>query len=272
MEHPKDILILTPVKDAVKHLDRYLELLSNLTYPKENISIGILEGDSSDDTHDYLSNLLPALNRTFKKVSLWKRDYSFEIPENLARYDSSIQLKRRSVLAKSRNYLLSKALQDQDWVLWLDVDLIEYPANIIEQLLSYNKEIIHPNAVRVYGGKSFDRNAWSNAGKLHLHDLKPTGKLVKLDSVGGTMLLVKSDLHREGLIFPPYLYGRKSPKIRSNNHLVGEVALIDKIRSLLNIQNQHQGEIETEGFGIMAGDMGYECWGLPHLEILHSME
>lgn len=30
------------------------------------------------------------------------------------------------------------------------------------------------------------------------------------------------------------------------------------------------GEIESEGLGIMAKDMGYECLGLPDLEIVHS--
>jgi len=30
-----------------------------------------------------------------------------------------------------------------------------------------------------------------------------------------------------------------------------------------------RGEIETEGLGIMAHDMGYECWGLPNLEVIH---
>ena len=29
------------------------------------------------------------------------------------------------------------------------------------------------------------------------------------------------------------------------------------------------GEIETEGLGMMAHDMGYECWGMPNLEIRH---
>jgi hypothetical protein len=27
------------------------------------------------------------------------------------------------------------------------------------------------------------------------------------------------------------------------------------------------GEIETEGLGVLASDMGYECWGMPNLEI-----
>ncbi len=31
---------------------------------------------------------------------------------------------RRSILARSRNYLLGYALRNQEWVLWLDVDIV----------------------------------------------------------------------------------------------------------------------------------------------------
>ena len=34
------------------------------------------------------------------------------------------ELYRRSILARSRNYLLSYALRDQEWVLWMDVDIV----------------------------------------------------------------------------------------------------------------------------------------------------
>jgi peptide chain release factor subunit 1 len=33
-----------------------------------------------------------------------------------------------------------------------------------------------------------------------------------------------------------------------------------------------KGEVETEGLGIMAQDMGYQCWGLPDLEVIHAPE
>jgi hypothetical protein len=35
------------------------------------------------------------------------------------------------------------------------------------------------------------------------------------------------------------------------------------------LRGSQVGEIETEGFAIMAKDMGVECWGLPDLEIFH---
>jgi peptide chain release factor subunit 1 len=32
------------------------------------------------------------------------------------------------------------------------------------------------------------------------------------------------------------------------------------------------GEMESEGLGMMARDMGCQCWGVPDLEVLHAME
>lgn len=272
MNPSEKILILTPVKDAKRHLPVYLKLLEQLSYPKDLISLGFLESDSRDDTFEYIQKLLPDLNKTFSKANIWKRDYQFQIPQGMFRWTSSIQYERRAILAKSRNYLLSKALQDEDWVLWLDVDLIEYPEDIIEQLLAVKKGIVHPHTVKEYGGKSYDQNAWQDKGKYVMHDLKEQGQLVKIHGVGGTMLLIKADIHREGLVFPPFLFGHRSPLIRDNNFLFEEKDLLEKFGLEGIVNRQFQGEIETEGLGMMAYEMGYECWGLPHLEILHANE
>jgi hypothetical protein len=31
-----------------------------------------------------------------------------------------------------------------------------------------------------------------------------------------------------------------------------------------------RGEIETEGLGLMAFDMGHLCWGMPDEEVIHA--
>ena len=74
-----------------------------------------------------------------------------------------------------------------------------------------------------------------------------------LDAVGGTMLLVRADCHRDGLMFPPFFYGRRNPKIRRKGFF----------------KSSEEGEIETEGLGMLASDMNLQCWGMPHLEIRH---
>ncbi|MDT9598263.1 glycosyltransferase family protein [Sphingosinicella rhizophila] len=246
------VLILTPIKDAIRHLDTYFGLLDRLTYPRDRLSLGLLESDSDDGTFEALLQRRGQLNRPFRRFTLHKRDFGFRMPANQPRWANHLQVQRRSTLAKSRNHLLFRALEDEEWVLWLDVDVIDYPPDIIERLLATGKRIVHPNCVRDYGGSSFDLNAWRKRGKLHLHDLRKEGDLVPLDSVGGTMLLVRADLHRDGLIFPPFPYGLRNKKIRRFNHW--------------------SGEIETEGFGIMASDMGAQCWGMPNLEIRHHRD
>jgi hypothetical protein len=158
---------------------------------------------------------------------------------------------------------LFRALDDEDWVLWMDVDIVECPADIIEQLIRAGKDIVQPNCVKDYGGKSNDLNAWRDKGNLILSDLKKDGELVRLHAVGGTMLLVKADVHRSGLVFPPFLYGNANPLIRDTHTFSTK----RRIRNILD--KRITGEIETEGLGIMAHDMGYECWGMPNLEIRH---
>ena len=272
MENNPKILILTPVKDAAEVLDSYFANLLRLQFPPQHLSLGFLESDSRDETYSLLQQKLPELRRTYRNVGLWKKDFGFQIPQDTPRWSGNLQYQRRAILARSRNHLLFRALDDEDWVLWLDADVCEYPADIIQRLLATGKEIVHPNCVLEYGGKSYDRNAWRDKKKYHLDDLRREGDLVKLHAVGGTMLLIKADLHRDGLIFPPFLYGKKNRLIRRFNFffanrkeaLAGLATIPAKI-----FRNRYQGEMETEGLGIMANDMGHECWGMPNLEIRH---
>lgn len=246
-----NILILTPIKNGIQHLPDYFRLIDRLDWPREHLSIGLLESDSADGTWEALQKMRPALGARFSNITLVKRDYGFRIPPTVPRWTGAFQLARRTILARSRNQLLFRALRDEDWVLWLDVDVTDYPADIIQKLLAPGVDIVHPHCVKRYGGDTFDLNAWASHGHHLMQDMRGQ-RLVRLDAVGGTMLLVKADIHREGLVFPTYRYGISNTRIRPK-HPVWDV-----------------GEIETEGLGIMAADMGYQCWGLPDLEILHA--
>jgi glycosyltransferase involved in cell wall biosynthesis len=247
------VLVLTPVKNARAYLDAYFALLDRLTFPHERISLGLLESDSTDGTFAEIEQRLPELNLRFRRAQAWKRDFGFHLPADLPRWAPSLQIPRRTILAKSRNHLLMRALDDEDWVLWIDVDVTDYPADIVERLLAYGKDILHPHCVTEPDGPTFDLNAWREDGKVHMDKLRGGPDLARLDSVGGTMLMIRADLHRDGLIFPPFFYGRGSEAIRRRHPLLGKAA----------------GELETEGLAIMARDMGVQCWGLPNLEILH---
>ena len=73
-------LILTPVKDAADCLDRYWQLIRQLTYPHHLLSLGFLESDSIDNTFPASKTSLPALAREFRSVGLWKKDFAYRIP------------------------------------------------------------------------------------------------------------------------------------------------------------------------------------------------
>jgi hypothetical protein len=253
-EHPS-VLILTPVKDAADCLDGYFRRLLRLTYPHHRISVGLLESDSADATFSDLKRHARAFRKEFRRIGLWKKDFGYQIPPGVPRWAPEIQVERRRVLAMSRNHLLLRALDDEAWVLWMDVDIVEYPPDLVERLLSTGKEIVQPHCVLDYGGPTFDLNAWRDHGRLHLDDLRGEGELVELDAVGGTVLLVWADLHRAGLVYPPFLYGLANPRARTGTRQYFEGAIA--------------GEIETEGLGLMAHDMSHRCWGMPRLEVLH---
>jgi hypothetical protein len=131
------------------------------------------------------------------------------------------QPQRRAILARARNHLLFRALDDEDWVLWLDVDVVDYPTDILEHLIGLDLDIVHPHCVNDYGGKSFDLNAWRDNGRLHMDDMRGCGR-VRLDSVGGTMLLVRAERHRDGLVFPSFFYGGRSRWVRVPNPWQGD--------------------------------------------------
>ena len=250
------ILVLTPVKNAAAHIPQYLENLAASQYPREKISLALLESDSEDDTYRMLEEKLPPLREKYARVEFYKQDFGYRTKR--ARWEASEQLTRRSILAKSRNRLLFQALRDEEWVLWIDVDLLSWPADAFLRLLDAGKDIVVPNCVKE-NGDAFDLNTFKlseNAagldwrryvmdgilqppvgyGRRYLDSFEDEAQ-VELDGVGGTMLLVRADLHREGLIFPtcPYRY-----------------------------------YIETEGLSRLAKDMGYRCWGIPALNVVHK--
>jgi peptide chain release factor subunit 1 len=253
------VLILTPVKNASSYLTDYFRLLARLDYPTDRLAIGMLEGDSSDNTFADCERWLRESSGRFRRADLFKHEFGFRIAPGTSRHEASIQLQRRSVLAKARNHLLFSALEpDDQWVLWLDVDLADYAPDTLRRLLAAGKDIVHPDCVvhpatvaDAGGLGSFDLNAWSDNGQRHLHDFRGGTELVPLDAVGGTMLLVRADRHRDGLVFPCYPYGVQSLRVRPRG------------------MNDWYGEIETEGFGIMATDMGTQCWGVPNLRVVH---
>ncbi|KAJ5235692.1 CAZyme family GT62 [Penicillium citrinum] len=194
------------------------------------------------------------------------------------RHKLSSQKDRRESMSRARNSLVFTTLgPSTSWVLWLDADIVETPTTLIQDLTSYDQPVIVPNCFQRYYDKNsrkwdirpYDFNSWIDSEQAqvlakdmgpdeillegyqelptyrtlmaYLADLKNLDprRLLELDGVGGTALMVKADVHRDGAMFPAFPFF----------HLV-----------------------ETEGFAKMARRLGYGVFGLPDYLIYHYNE
>ncbi|KAH8815264.1 glycosyltransferase family 62 protein [Xylogone sp. PMI_703] len=193
------------------------------------------------------------------------------------RHKMQNQKVRRAGMARARNSLLYTTLgPSTSWVLWLDSDIIETPPDMIQDLAKHNKPILVPNCFQRYkdpqtnqmAERAYDFNSWQDtesslqyAETMGPDDILLEGyaemptyrtlmaymtsedgdrhETVPLDGVGGTALLVKAEVHRDGAMFPPFPF----------YHL-----------------------IETEGFAKMAKRLGWQPYGLPNYKVYHYNE
>ncbi|KAL9577710.1 MAG: hypothetical protein Q9212_006190 [Teloschistes hypoglaucus] len=194
------------------------------------------------------------------------------------RHKKENQKARRSAMSRARNSLLFTTIgPSTSWVLWLDADIVESPPSLIQDLTSHDKPVIVPNCFQRFKNdkgqwdiRPYDYNSWQDsqqaaelAAKMAPDDILMEGyadiatyrtlmartadlsetrnqkEIVQLDGVGGTALLVKAEVHRDGAMFPPFAF----------YHLM-----------------------ETEGFAKMARRLGWSCWGLPNYFVYHYNE
>jgi mannan polymerase complexes MNN9 subunit len=194
------------------------------------------------------------------------------------RHKMSNQAGRRAVMSRARNSLLFTTIGPSTaWILWLDSDIVETPPSLIQDLASYDKPVIVPNCFQRYvddNGKKairpYDYNSWQDSqialdlakkmgpdeillegysematyrtlmsGLADKTESRDRNMIIPLDGVGGTALLVKAEVHRDGAMFPPFAF----------YHLM-----------------------ETEGFAKMARRLGWSCWGLPNYFVSDDRE
>ena len=258
----ESVLILTPIHDVEKHLKTFQNLLQSLTYPHRLITVAFGEDSSHDHTLSRAHDVAAELKKSFAGVNVFHFRLTGQINGSWSTIHSKEnQLVRRHHLAQARNSLLRAARKTEDWVLWIDSDVSSFPPDVVQQLLSAEKEIVAPLCIYMDSNKKrvYDKNTWreTNASlayqkslprdflvvegydktkRLWLSDLRAEGRVVPIDGVGGCMLLVKASCHENGLIFPEQIF---------------------------------EHHIETEGLAKMAKQMGYGVYGMPFVEVVH---
>lgn len=146
------VLILTPLRNAAPYIEQHFDLLSQLTYPHNLIDLAFLVGDCTDETLAVLATELERVqSRTdkipFNSATIVEKDFGVSLSQNVEeRHGFAAQAKRRTGMAKARNYLLSAAMKpEHSWVYWRDVDIKDSPSRIIEDFIAHDRDVLVPS-------------------------------------------------------------------------------------------------------------------------------
>lgn len=153
--------ILCPMRNAIEHIWHFFHLVDSLTYPRHLLHLAILVSDTTDGTYTRALELADERqygrkyrgSRRYGRISVYQKDFAADQQQaddddgsyayagaNIGseRHTYEAQVGRRKLLGKSRTWLLTSSLAPEiDWVLWADVDLVDYEPTLIERLMEY---------------------------------------------------------------------------------------------------------------------------------------
>ncbi|KAK1934650.1 Mannan polymerase complex subunit MNN9 [Phytophthora citrophthora] len=252
-----------------RSVNDYFQMLSSMELPKEKQSVGLLT--SSMDEFLKVKEIFKREIQNYARLSvIYRDDFSQGGLTRDNRHDDNLQLQRRRMLARYRNYALISFLETwHQHVIWLDADIVHVPPHLPLKMIQSGLDIVTPICMIITNqetneGYDYDLNAWVGRRKVrqptseefvpgplsvkYMHDLQGEGEeAVPLDSVGGTMIYIRADVHRQGVIFP-------------HNYIIGS-----------EWGREGYDGIETEGLCYSAHFLGYKCWGMPNEAIHHAM-
>ena len=254
---------------ALRTLESFIDLVARTQYPFDRMSLGLLTSSESD--YSKSKNIVGTAGFQRSHV-IYHPGYGTTAGRS-QRHAEATQTDRRRSIARLRNYLMLRTLQNEDHVIWLDADVYWLPPGIVQKLIqqSLTTPPIYSRQAGIMTARcaqaqnsNYDRNAWAGPrlepiepGQKQSTDAfvpQPTREtkhmdqlvigttdddLVPLDSVGGTILYMNSESIRQGLNFPTYC-------------VVG---------TSWNSTEGWDG-IETEGICYIAKTLGYGCYGL----------
>lgn len=113
-------------------IDRYFEQLDNQTYPKKNLRLYLVEGDSTDRTYEHL---LEDANWAVKRDL---RTQVYRIHTGLKRYGSVVHPERFEALSQTANVALDAIAQDKwaDYIMLIESDLL-FEKDMIQRLAKH---------------------------------------------------------------------------------------------------------------------------------------
>ncbi|OWZ13137.1 hypothetical protein PHMEG_00013599 [Phytophthora megakarya] len=271
----QSVLIICVFNDAAswgenRSIFDFFSLIESFDYPKEKISIALLT--SSMQEFDMIKKLFQSYISQYSRLSvIFRNDFvQSGLTRGSNRHEVKLQANRRRMIARYRNYALLLTMETwHQHVLWVDADVKVIPPHLLRKMVLSGLDILTPICFSNFRGNwiNYDQNAWVGQrlvrptdqndddflpGPLNVKLLDTVDDKSKpfapLDSVGATMLYVRADIHRQGVLFPMH-------------YVIGS-----------EWGREGYDGIETEGLCYTAHFLGFKCWGMVNESIQHTDE
>ncbi|KAK0917457.1 hypothetical protein LTR02_000322 [Friedmanniomyces endolithicus] len=216
-------------RSTSRSFNDFLDLLASTGLDFSTVSLGVWTASA-----EQFRTMQMAVDRLpFAKAVIYHQEDTSQGAVYENRHNPQVQLSRRSGLVKLRNRLMLSALQDETHVLWLDADVVELSPGIVPTMLEQSASTANAGIITAMCHQNemnnYDKNAWRLdlpellgpvpdaereaavaklvATRVFVPELVQgtnNSAIVPLDSVGGTVLLIRANLVRQGLTFPHY--------------------------------------------------------------------
>ncbi|KAI0172467.1 glycosyltransferase family 62 protein [Hypoxylon sp. FL1284] len=221
----------------------FLDMVVSTDLDLTRVSLGLMT--ASRDEFEAAKEAITPL--PFARVALLYRENDGGGPASKIRYEDrhrpEVQRTRRGAIASARNYLTARTLQDEEHVVWVDADIVEFSDGLIQTMIAHAQKRDDVGILTALCTQTitanYDKNAWSYNRdeplvnglvqdkdfdkaadtlvdtRTYIDELikgTTNDDIVPLDSVGGTILYIKASLLRQGVNFPTsYIVGTTWP-------------------------------------------------------------
>jgi len=243
MKYPY-VMVCIPVKNNGGFMQSLYENITKLDYPKNKITLCILESDSDDLTWEVLQTWKKnKMLQGYRKLYLWKHDFNFKLPYRLRQKDE-YQAERCKNLGISRTEVAMKYLTDEEFILFLDADLKWVPPTTIKRGIELNLDFVSflayfqtPDGLRAFN------IIWNNRVNPSNHPIqdcqhinerpKNLPDVLEIPLISSTAFMIKAKLFKEGVNF----YQNKGQEHMQEQHIFSENLKVKGYKIYLDIKN-----------------------------------
>lgn len=270
-------------------VEDFLTSLLAFEYDPNAISLAFFCGTEKlyETMSPYIEKWLESSAPSYRKVTLIRAPF-LDSTFGRSEHAPEKQKARRRLIARARNFILFNSLENEEYTLFLDADIVKMENNdFIHRFIKSEKDIIVPRVTRGFS-QDYDKNTWRgqrqspSEKELELMDTNKWDefKFIPMDVPGKMYHLqdhvdklresdVDSALKDLDYVVEIDSVGGAVLFFKSIIFKQGVIFPASYIVGTTWEREEGFDGIETEGVCYLAKLLGYKCWAMPNLVAVH---